>query len=396
MYAEVMAGDFTKMLARAVTVVERRNTIPILSFIRLSVSKTRVEILGTDLDIWYSDGVDQLADKKACKVGVVAVDAHILLRAVKGFHKDAGLQLESDGMGQFVVRGIAETLLDDSMAATGNETLYRLRTLPADDVPALSEAPADECVFEMVPAQLARAMGTVSYAISSEERRYYLNGIFWHAPDGAGLTLAATDGHRIARARVAAGLPNGADTAGMPDVIMPRKAVKVVLAMLAAVPRGSDALIEVAVHPRRMAFSVNGMSVTTKTIDGAFPDYARVIPTSSTIRLEVNAGVLARGVGRVAEIASEKTRAVKLTGGDVPGQMAASVTSPENGEARETMLVGWEGEALTIGFNARYLCECLSQFGASAVVIGMSDSGMPVTISGADDAVLHVLMPMRV
>ena len=231
------------------------------------------------------------------------------------------------------------------------------------------------------------------FAISTEETRYYLNGIFLHASDDDGpvLKAAATDGHRLARFTIAQ--PDGAD--GMPDVIVPRKAVAELRKLL---EEALDGAVMIDLSASKIRFTLSGeggVVLTSKLIDGTFPDYTRVIPSGNTRRLEVDASEFAQAVDRVATVSSERSRAVKL--GLDKDRVTLSVTSPDNGNAAEELAASYSSDGFEIGFNANYLKDILGQFDADEIELHLADAGAP-TLIREDDAspALYVLMPMRV
>ena len=231
------------------------------------------------------------------------------------------------------------------------------------------------------------------FAISTEETRYYLNGIFLHVSedDAPVLKAAATDGHRLARYTLAR--PDGAE--GMPDVIIPRKAVAELRKLL---EEAMDASVQIDLSASKVRFTLGGeggVVLTSKLIDGTFPDYSRVIPTGNDKLLKVDPKSFFEGVDRVATIATEKTRAVKM--GLDKDKVTLTVTSPDNGNAAEELSAEYDAGDLEIGFNAGYLKDILSQIDADMVELHLADAGAPTLIRKSEDSpALYVLMPMRV
>ncbi|MDZ4275805.1 MAG: DNA polymerase III subunit beta, partial [Azonexus sp.] len=247
--------------------------------------------------------------------------------------------------------------------------------------------------FELPARVLAELIDRTRFAISTEETRYYLNGIFLHVTDENEplLKAAATDGHRLARFTLAR--PEGA--AGMPDVIVPRKAVGELRKLLEEALDG-NVLIDLSASKIRFTMGgEGGVVLTSKLIDGTFPDYSRVIPTGNDKLLKVDPKLLFSGVDRVATIATEKTRAVKI--GLDQDRVTLSVTSPDNGTAAEELAAEYRAEALEIGFNANYLKDILGQIDADTVELHLADAGAPTLIRENEASpALYVLMPMRV
>lgn len=230
------------------------------------------------------------------------------------------------------------------------------------------------------------------FAISTEETRYYLNGIFFHAADADGIPLlraVATDGHRLAR--VETDLPEGA--AEMPGVIIPRKTVAELRKLIDEAPEE----IEVALSETRVQFTAGSIMLTSKLIDGTFPEYDRVIPRNNTRILRVGKKDFSDAVARVAAISQERSRPVKLT--LEPGLLTLSASSPEQGVAKEELddnRISYDAEALEIGFQARYLNDITDQV-EKEVEFAFSDSAAPTIVRDVDSpSALYVLMPMRV
>ncbi len=244
--------------------------------------------------------------------------------------------------------------------------------------------------FTLAPADLKRLIGKTQFAISSEETRYYLNGIYIHTLDVDGramLRAVATDGHRLARLELPA--PDG--SAGMPGVILPRKAVGEVQRLL----EDAQGDVTIDLSANKMRFSFGDALLTTKLIDGAFPDYARVIPTGNDKQLTVDRDVFEKAVDRVSTISSERGRAVKLA--LTEGKLTLSVTNPDQGSAVEEIEADYDGPPLDIGFNARYLLDISQQLDSDTTLFKLADPGAPTLIQDRNGAnALYVLMPMRV
>jgi DNA polymerase III subunit beta len=262
---------------------------------------------------------------------------------------------------------------------------FALQALPPEDFPDLTAGePANR--FTLSPGFLKSLIEKTRFAISTEETRYYLNGIYLHEAAGV-LRAVATDGHRLARAQVP--LPEGAK--GMPGVIVPRKTVL----ELAKLIEGEEGEIAVALSTAKVRFSFNGLVLTSKLIDGTFPDYERVIPRHNDKVLEVDTKLFAGAVDRVSTISFEKGRAVKLNVGH--DRLVLSVNNPESGSAEEEIAATYDSEPLDIGFNSRYLLDIASQIKGDAARFKLADAGSPTIITDpADEEALYVLMPMRV
>ncbi len=371
MKATIERATLLKSLSHVQSVVERRNTIPILSNVLIEASADgALKLMATDLDI-------QIVETVAAKVetpGTTTVSAHLLFEIARKL-QDGSEVLLSAAEGKMLVQS--------------GRSNFNLPTLPRDDFPVIAEGDLPTN-FELPVQTLTEIIDRTRFAISTEETRYYLNGIFLHvADDAAGpvLKAAATDGHRLAR--VTFPRPDGAE--GMPDVIIPRKCV----AELRKLLDETEGNVEVALSPSKIRFTLGSAILTSKLIDGTFPDYNRVIPTGNDKLLKVDPKSFMEGVDRVATIASEKTRAVKM--GLDKDRMTLSVTSPENGTAAEELSADYSADGIEIGFNARYLLDILGQIEGDTVELHLADAAAPTLIRENDKSpALYVLMPMRV
>jgi DNA polymerase-3 subunit beta len=266
---------------------------------------------------------------------------------------------------------------------------FTLQTLAPEDFPDLSPGELSH-TFQIGANDLKRLIEKTRFAISTEETRYYLNGIYLHpaTQDGAPtLRAVATDGHRLAQAELP--LPAGAD--GMPGIILPRKTVHELHRLI----ESSETMLTVGVSASKARFEIGTVTLTTKLIDGTFPDYARVIPKANDKLLKVRNGEFVAAVDRVSTIASDRGKAVKLNLGD--GRLVLSVNNPEGGSATEELAADYSSGALEIGFNARYLLDIAGQIESESAEFLLADPGAPTVVrDGSDAGSLYVLMPMRV
>jgi DNA polymerase-3 subunit beta len=266
---------------------------------------------------------------------------------------------------------------------------FTLATLPREDFPVMA-ATDYAANFSAEAKVLRRLFDKSKFAISTEETRYYLNGVYMHVSEGEEgpvLRCVATDGHRLAR--VDAPLPEGAE--GMPGVIVPRKTVGELRKLL----EDDEAQIAVSVSETKVRFATPEITLTSKVIDGTFPDYTRVIPMNNPRRMEVDASEFAKAVDRVATVSSERSRAVKLSLDE--DRLVLSVNAPDAGAAEEELAVAYGDEKLEIGFNAKYLLEIASQVDRENAVFLFNSSGDPTLMrEGTDTSALYVVMPMRV
>ena len=370
MKATIERATLLKSLSHVQSVVERRNTIPILSNVLIEASaEGSLKLMATDLDLQIVDSVEAQVET----AGATTVPAHTLFDIIRKLPEGSQVSLSA---------------ADGKMLVVAGRARFNLATLPRDDFPVIAEGDLPT-KFELPAETLKQIIDKTRFAISTEETRYYLNGIFLHVSDEAQpvLKAAATDGHRLARVTVAR--PDGA--AGMPDVIIPRKCVAELRKLLDEI----DGSVGVSLSGSKIRFDLGTAILTSKLIDGTFPDYSRVIPTGNDKLLKLDPKSFMDGVDRVATIASEKTRAVKMS--LEKDKITLSVTSPENGTAAEEVSGDYGADAFDIGFNARYLMDILGQIEGDSVEVHLADAAAPTLIRENDKAAaLYVLMPMRV
>ena len=375
MKATIERATLLRCLQHVQSVVERRNTIPILSNVLIDAGEGgKVTVMATDLDLQVRETMDAASIDSP---GSITVSAHLLFDIARKLPDGSQVSLET---------------AENRMEVKAGRSRFKLPTLPRDDFPVIVEGDLPTG-FSLPAKQLAELIDRTRFAISTEETRYYLNGIFLHVTDEEKpvLKAAATDGHRLARFTIAR--PEGAE--GMPDVIVPRKAVGELRKLL---DESMDGEVRIDLSPSKIRFTLGGeggVVLTSKLIDGTFPDYSRVIPTGNDKLLKLDPKSFWQGVDRVATIATEKTRAVKM--GLEADKVTLSVTSPDNGTAKEELAADYSSEGFEIGFNATYLKDILGQIDSDTVEVHLADAGAPTLIrQDADNPALYVLMPMRV
>jgi DNA polymerase III subunit beta len=358
MKATIERATLLKGLSHVQSVVERRNTIPILSNVLLeATAEGALRLMATDLDLQINEQVPAAVDQP----GATTVSAHTLFDIARKLPEGSQVSLHA---------------AEGRMAIRAGRYNSSLPTLPRDDFPVIAEGELPTR-FELPAESLTQIIDKARFAISTEETRYYLNGIFLHASDDGGravLKAAATDGHRLARVTVPL-----------------RKCVAELRKLLDEV----DGSVGVSLSGSKIRFDLGQAILTSKLIDGTFPDYSRVIPTGNDKILKIDPGSFMEGVDRVATIATEKTRAVKMALDR--DKITLSVTSPENGTAAEEVPGDYAAQPFEIGFNSRYLLDILGQIDGDTVEVHLADAAAPTLIRENDKApALYVLMPMRV
>jgi DNA polymerase-3 subunit beta len=372
MKVSIERSALLKAMSQAQSVVERRNTIPILANVLIEAEGNEISFRATDLDIEVVYKVAGMVER----AGATTVGAHTLHEIVRKLPDGAMVELADDGTA-------------NRLDVVAGRSSFSLATLPREDFPVMANSEY-ACNFSESATTLRRLFDKSKFAISTEETRYYLNGVYMHASDGESgkvLRCVATDGHRLAR--IDAKLPEGAED--LPGVIVPRKTVGELRKLL----DDDELKIAVSVSETKIRFATPEIVLTSKVIDGSFPDYTRVIPQGNTRRLEVDAAEFANAVDRVSTVSSERSRAVKLTLDE--DRLILSVNAPDSGAAEEELVVAYADERLEIGFNAKYLLEIAGQVDRENAVFMFNSSGDPTLMrEGNDESAVYVVMPMRV
>src|ERR1700732_2262237 len=372
MKVTVERSELLRSLGHVHRVVERRKTIPILANVLLRADRAKLALKATDLDLEVIDAV-------AAEVGpggATTVPAHMFYDIVRKLPEGAQIVLESSSDRA-------------ALSIRAGRSRFTLQTLPESDFPDLAPGEMTH-KFVLKAADLKRLIDKTQFAIATEESRYYLNGIYLHAAGAAKaqtLRAVATDGHRLAQMELE--LPKGA--AGMPGIIVPRKTVSEVQRLM----EDNEAEVAIELSSGKIRFTIGDAILTSKLIDGAVPDYARVIPVGNDKELVVDKKDFEAAVDRVSTVSSERGRAVKLS--ITGGKLLLSVTNPDSGSANEELEVEYASDPIDIGFNSRSLLDIAAQIESEAAVLKLADPGSPTLIQDKDPhGALYVLIPMRV
>jgi DNA polymerase-3 subunit beta len=372
MKVTIERAELLKSLGHVHRVVERRNTIPILANVLIRAEKSALSLKATDLDLEVIESISA----EVAPAGSTTVPAHMFYDIVRKLPEGSQVALESSSD-----RAV--------LAVRAGRSRFTLQTLPESDFPDLAAGDMTH-KFTLPGADLKRLIDKTQFAISTEETRYYLNGIYLHvAGSGKSQTLraVATDGHRLAQTD----LPLPAGASGMPGVIVPRKTVTEVQRLI----EDSEAEVTVELSSAKIRFSIGNVVLTSKLIDGTFPDYQRVIPAGNDKELVIDKKDFEAAVDRVSTVSSERGRAVKLSLSG--GKLILSVTNPDSGSATEEIEVEYDADPIDIGFNSRYLLDIAAQLDGEVAVLKLADPGSPTLIQDKDaKGALYVLMPMRV
>lgn len=363
--------DLLRCLNHVQSVVERRNTIPILSNVRMSAEDGALRLTTTDMDLEINESVPA----KVAETGATTAPAHTLHDIVRKLPDGSEIELSLNAEGT-------------QMTVKAGRSKFKLSCLPITDFPEIGagELPTG---FSIPAADLRALIDKTRSAMSTEETRYYLNGVYIHAAEKEGvkvLRTVATDGHRLAMFDMP--LPEGAE--GMPGVIMPRKMINELRKL---VDEAADT-IQIEMSESKVRFAFDHIVLTSKLIDGTFPDYTRVIPEGNNKIVEVDPKAFTSAIDRVSTISDGKSRAVKIT---LQGkQMTISASSPDAGSATEELEVNGDTD-IEIGFNAKYLLDITSQIEGEGCRLSLNDPASPTIIQdNGDPSSLYVLMPLRV
>lgn len=365
-------SNLLKALGHVQSVVEKRGTIPILANVKIEAAGDVLYLTATDMDIAVMERVAATVSAP----GHATMPAHTLYDIVRKLPEGSQVEISR-----------AE---DASKAAIrSGSSRFSLATLPVDEFPVMSEGDMP-FTFSLASAEINALIDKTRFAVSTEETRYYLNGIYLHEAESQGIPVlraVATDGHRLARVEVA--LPAGAK--GMPGVIVPRKAIDEIKRLT----EGASGEVQVSLSDAKIRVACGSAVLVSKLIDGTFPDYERVIPTGNDKIMEVDGQAFTRAVDRVSVISSEKTRGIRvaLSG----GKLTLSADSPEHGTATEEVDVNYSADPVEIGFNSRYLLDMMSHIDGDVVQFVLADSTSPALVRDTSDVgSLYVVMPMRV
>lgn len=366
-------NSLLKAVTQVHAVAERRNAVPILANILINVTQEGLSFRATDLDVEMIVTISKEITVE--RIGAATVNAFTLYEIVRKLPDGAEVLMNYDEV-------------SGHMSVKAGRSYFELSTLPREDFPIMATSEYD-VNFSINSKTLLRLFNKTKFAMATEETRYYLTGVYMHIGTneaGQCLRCVSTDGHRLAQ--IDTNLPDEAEK--MPGVIVPRKTVGELCKMLEI-----DASLDISVSEAKVRFAVDGVILTSKVIDGTFPDYTRVIPVHNSRRMEVDAVEFLNAVDRVAVISSERSRGVKMN--LETDNLILSVKAPESGHATEEVAVRYQNETLETGFNVKYLHDVISQVEGDDATFLFENTGDPVLVrEGEDQSALYVIMPMRV
>ncbi len=367
----VERSSILRALSHVQSVVEKRSTIPVLSNVKLEIEGDNLRLTATDMEI----SITETLPVKTSARGATTLPAQVLYEIIRKLPEGSDIEFVESKAGQVEVKA--------------GRSKFKLLSLPIDTFPALETNDLPH-KFTLAAKEMRALIDKVRFAISNEETRYYLNGIYLHTGEENGvevLRTASTDGHRLARVSVS--LPQGA--AEIPGVIIPKKTVNELRKLLAEY-QGD---VEVSLSETKIIFTFGDAIISSKLIDGKFPDYDRVIPKNNDKILEVNTREFTEAVDRVSTVSVEKARAIKLS--VKTGQISVSTDSPDGATASEELEASYSADPIETGYNFRYILDMMGQIEGETTQFMLADSASPALVRDPGDvSVLYVIMPMRI
>ena len=372
---KINSTDLLKALSHIHGIVEVRHTLPILSNIILEAKDDKLILSSTNLDIYCSDKIKA----EVLKSGEVSVSAITFFEIIKRLPSGSEvLMIMEEG--------------ENEIRLTCGRSKFNLSTLKTDDFPIISDSDLSTN-FVLSADELIRIIDKTKFAVSNEETRYYLNGIFLHKAERNSiqfLRAVATDGHRLAQYDIP--LPQGAED--ITGIIIPKKTIY----ELRKVLDDANGDVSVSLNENKIKFSFNDLKVVSKVIDGTFPDYTRVIPQKNDKNFKTNNSDLKNAIDRVSAVAANeesKSKAIKFCIEN--NSLSLSVESQSKGSANEMIDVNYSGDKVDIGFNSKYIIDICNEVDGDEISISLSDSISPaIILDKTDENLFFVLMPMRI
>jgi DNA polymerase-3 subunit beta len=362
----VIKEAILKQLQLVVGVVERRQTLPILSNVLVKLEANHLAITGTDLEVEVLshsnlEGVDY-------KAGETTIPARKFLDICRSLPDKAVINVECE---------------NNRAVISSGRSKFTLSTMPSTEFPNVDQGPG-ELTFDCTADQIKLLIDRTSFAMANQDVRYYLNGMLWEVTSGQ-LRAVATDGHRLAMTTLQLAIACDNKV----QAILPRKGV-VELSRLLAEEGG----VEVMVGDNHIRIKGADFVFTSKLVDGAYPDYDRVLPKDGTLCITGEIDVLRQAFSRTAILSNEKYRGVRLAFSE--NLLMMSATNPEQEEAEEEVEVNYTGEPFEIGFNVNYILDVLNNLDGDTVSFTLSGANSSALLEGAADKdSVYVIMPMR-
>ncbi len=372
---KINSSDLLKALSHIHGIVEVRHTLPILSNIILKAKDNELTLSSTNLDIYCADKIQA----EVSIAGEISVSAVTFFEIIKRLPP-----------GSEVVMTMEEG--ENEIKLKCGRSKFNLSTLKTDDFPIISENDLSTN-FVLSADELIRIIDKTKFAVSNEETRYYLNGIFLHKADRNSiqfLRAVATDGHRLAQYDIP--LPQGAED--ITGIIIPKKTIF----ELRKVLDDANGDVSISLNENKIKFTFNDLKIISKVIDGTFPDYTKVIPQNNNKNFKTNNNELKNAIDRVSAVAANeesKSKAIKLSLED--NRLNLSVESQSKGSANEIIDISYDGDKVDIGFNSKYIIDICNEVDGEEVDISLLDSVSPaIILDKTDENLFFVLMPMRI
>ena len=366
MLIQIQREDLLKPLSQVCGAAERRQTLPILSNILLRNSESGLVLTGTDLEIEVVAKVNQTKGEP----GETTLPARKLLDICRALPAQANIEIKQD---------------KDKAVLKSGRSRFTLLTLPASDFPSIETARWEQTLSVNQKA-FKSLLEKTQFCMAQQDVRYYLNGMLFDLT-GKRLRGVATDGHRMAVAEIALSNPTNKDQ----QLIVPRKGVQEIIRFL---DDDEAKEVELQISNNHLRINLKDLTFTCKLIDGRYPDYTKVIPTSQGTRLRIGRETLRDTLSRVAILSNEKYRGVRLS--LKPGSMKLVAHNPEHEEAQEELSVDYAGDELEIGFNANYIIDAVGALNSDEIELGLTDANSSCTLnSPGDTSQQYVVMPMR-
>ena len=360
-----------KSLTHLQGIVDKKNTLPILSNILIEASNNNLILSSTDMDI-------SIIEKISCDIieeGSTTINAQLFYDIVRKLQDDSEIEVISNDGKILTIRS--------------NETRFSLACLPKEDFPIIEQS-FNGTSIKINSQILFKLIDKTKFAISNEETRYFLNGLYFNLEknnDSTDLTLVCTDGHRLAKFSYSL----NQNINDLPGVIIPKKTINELSKLLS----DTDFDIEINLTANKIVFYVENLILISKLIDGSFPDYKRVIPNNNNNILKINRQKLFSAVDRVSTIANEKSPVIKFK--LINNIMNLNTINNENSTATEDIDIKYNGDEIEIGFNSKYILDIVNNLEDEVISLKLKDNSSPIIASEESNSnLVYVLMPMRV
>ena len=366
MQINLTKAAFIKPLTHVCNVVEKRQTLPILSNVLLQYDgSNRLTMTGTDLEVEVITHCDDVSGS----AGDISLNARKLLDITRSLPENAEISIQNDG-NKAVIRS--------------GRSRFSVQTLPVDDFPNIETEQWDQ-TWKLPVSSFKSVLTRTGFAMAQQDVRFYLNGLLFES-EGDVMKTVATDGHRLAKSEVA--LSEGSETPV--QAIVPRKAIVELIRMLD--DGGNE--VEISFNANHMRVELDSMVFTSKLIDGRFPDYNKVIPQNQQKSLIIDRSELQHTLQRASILTNEKFRGVRLI--ISPGKMAVSANNPDQEEAFDEIAVEYQDDDIEIGFNVGYMLDAINAIDSEKIEMTLDDQNSSGTLKApGDDKTVYIVMPMR-